>query len=647
MKPNSTFVRKSRLLHCLCAMVFLISFRGSTLALAQDALPKSVDEIVSRIRAVAARHSSVCSVATIAQTGGHRDVLLLTLSAHQNAPSSKPALLVTAGLDSTHTLSVDTALRLAEGICATHAELLNDVTFYVIACANPDGFASQFTGPRSDASGAPSAIDDDRDGAIDEDPPVDLNHDGYITVMRRLNPPIDDAPSVLPDSKEPRLLKSPDAAKGEHAIYSLYTEGLDADRDGLIAEDGTVTINLNRNFPEHWPEHSLDAGLYPLSQPETAGIAKFVIAHNNIFAAVTFGTCDNLINAPDSNGRDPAGAPKDIDGGDAAVYKEISQLFKDTTGQKRAVSGNSDGSLHSWLYAHRGIPSFATNVWGRPDPSPAPAASQPSSAPESQPENTDTKGPVTEDSKPGDTPARPAGAGPGGPGRRGGGGGRGGRGFGGGRGGDGGESAPKTDQPKANSDEDEQWLEYSDRDRNHEGFVEWMPFDHPTLGKVEIGGFVPGFKFTPPADQLAPLADKETEFVIKLAERRPKLEVRGPVVKKLAPGIYDVKLAIANTGVLPSSTAIARRARSIKPIVVRISPDLDHIVSGQRVQTNWGIDGGSESTYQWIIRADDHSSVSIELNGPDFAKRTLTFTADDNTAATPAATQPLATEETH
>ena len=59
-----------------------------------------------------------------------------------------------------------------------------------------------------------------------------------------------------------------------------------------------------------------------------------------------------------------------IDAGDVKLYTEIGRIFKDTTGQKRAPKESTAGSFHAWLYAQRGIPSFATVVWGRPDPKP-------------------------------------------------------------------------------------------------------------------------------------------------------------------------------------------------------------------------------------------------------------------------------------
>ena len=53
--------------------------------------------------------------------------------------------------------------------------------------------------------------------------------------------------------------------------------------------------------------------------------------------------------------------------GDVSLYKEISRIYKDTTSQDKAAKVDGAGSFHAWLYAQRGIPSFATTVWGRPE----------------------------------------------------------------------------------------------------------------------------------------------------------------------------------------------------------------------------------------------------------------------------------------
>ena len=541
-----------------------------------------------------------CTVDVIGASRQGRGIHILTLAGDAATADSKPALLITAGLDGRHRLGTETAIRVARRLLSDHADVLNDTTVYVIPCLNPDGLERNAGPVNYGHAGTLRVVDEDRDGAVDEDGPADLNGDGMISLMRRLNPPLDDVATHMADPVEPRLLKTPEPSKGERAVYSVYVEGLDADSDGRIAEDGPGAVDLERNFIHRWPEHEISAGPTQISEPESAALAQFVLSHRNIVLALNYGRHDNLINVPDGKGNDLSGqAPKDLDSGDVDWYKELSKVYKNLTDQQRAPSEDTAGALHSWLYAQRGIPSFATVIWGRPDASKVEKpATQPTAPPaESQPATS----PETTASKP-ESP----------------------------------EKKKDKDELKPADPEAAAWLEYSDRDRNHEGFIEWKPFKHPTLGDVEIGGFVPGFQMNPPSEKLDGLAEKQTAFAVELIKRRPKLVVQGPTVKKLASNVYEVRFGIVNEGYLPTATAIARKARSIMPTIVRISAPIDQIIAGDRVTKTWGIGGSGERlSLRWIVRMDDGGSGSIELINPQLGNQTITFKSEETAATQP------------
>ncbi len=558
-------------------------------------------------------------VDTIGSSREGRALYLLTLSGDVSTADKRPALLITAGLDARHRVGVETAVRVAKRLLADHGEMLNETTVYVIPCANPDGWERNAGKVNYGHIGTLRVLDEDRDGTADEDGPADLNGDGVISQMRRLDPPLDDKATHLADPAAPRLLKTPDAEKGERAVYSLYVEGLDADGDGNIAEDGPGQVDLDRNFMHRWPEHEMDAGPQQLSEPESAALAKFVLEHRNIVEAITYGRHDNLINVPDGKGKDVSGrGPANMDGDDVGWHKEIAKQFKEITEQERAASEDIAGSFHAWLYAQRGIPSFATVVWGRPEASKPAApeekkdevkageekaadaggnAAKPQASPDEKADKKDdAQAGKKDESKDGKKEPK----------------------------------KKKKDEVKPADAEAAAWLDYSDRDRNHEGFMEWKAFDHPTLGKVEIGGFVPGFRINPPADQLDGLAEKQAEFVAEVVKRRAKISTQGPVVKKLAAGMYEVRFGIVNDGYLPTATAMARKARSIMPTIVKISVPVEQIVSGNRVNRAWGIGGsGDRFALRWIVRVADGSDIGIETSNWQLGNQTVTFKAEE------------------
>ena len=145
----------------------------------------------------------------------------------------------------------------------------------------------------------------------------------------------------------------------------------------------------------------------------------------------------------------------------------------------------------------------------------------------------------------------------------------------------------------------------------------------------EIGGFVPGFQMNPPADQLDGLAEKQTNFAVELMKKRPKPAVEGPVVKKLASGLYEVRFGLNNDGYLPTATAMARKARSFMPTVVRLSTPVEQIMAGERVNKIFGITGGERSAFRWILRVNDGSDLSIELTNPQLGNQTISFKAEE------------------
>ncbi len=553
---------------CRFAVTPFLLLSSATAANADDGYMDHA-ALQNAVNALASEYEQ-CGVDVIGTSRQGRGLFRLTLSSNPNEADKRPALLIVAGIDGRHLVGTETAVGVASRLLANHGDLLDDVTVYVIPRVNPDGAQSNLVAPNADQRGSMRGVDEDRDGEADEDGPDDLNGDGLITLMRRTDPPLDDNATHMTDPGAPRLLKKADSAEGERAIYSVYTEGLDNDNDGQLNEDGPGAIDLDRNFMHEWPEHALDAGPYQLSEPESRAVAKFVLEHRNIVSAIVYGRHDNLINVPDGKGKDISGrGPKALDPGDVALYKEIAKVFKELTGQERAPKQNSDGSFHSWLYAQRGIPTFATVVWGRPTPSKPP-----------QDEDEETKDKPDKD----------------------------------------------KDAPKPASAEDAAWLTYSDRDREGAGFVEWQPFDHPTLGAVEIGGFVPGFRTNPPTGELDDLADKQTEFALALLQRHPKLVLQGPEVSQLGAGLYEIRFGITNEGYLPAATAMARKARSIPPTVVRVSTPIEQIVAGERVSRAWGIDGsGGRITHRWIIRAGADETVTINVVNAQLGDQSITF----------------------
>jgi hypothetical protein len=555
-----------------------------------------------------------------------------------------PALLIVAGLDGQHLVGTEMVLetlkRLADGYGHEPAvtKLLDDHVVYLIPRANPDGaerFFDPIGGALREVRGNLRPVDDDRDGALDEDGPEDLDKDGVITQMRWKDP----AGTWIEDKDEPRLMRPADPLKGERGVYKLRTEGLDRDGDGEWAEDGPGDVFPDRNFPQRWPEHDPTAGRVPMSEPEAAALAQFVWDRPQIALIVVFGLHDNVAvdakadTTGDGGGGGPGGfrfsrtMPTGIVKDDQPLYTELAKRYRDATGVTSKPSlVDDDGSFWSWTYFQLGVPSLCMHVWSPPldvaAPAPPPKEGEAKKeGEEAKKEGGDAaaKPPAPAPATPPATPPQetpPAGGGPGGPpgggggGRRGGGR-RGGPGAPGGAGGPG--DAKPGDKPAVDPDEKKLFL-WNDQKMGGAAFVPWKKVAHPTLGEVEVGGWKPYVRVNPPLTDVAELAKKHADFVLKLGELFAQIKLEGTQVEDLGGGLYRVKTTVVNDGWLPTVTSMGERDRRARPTRLDLDLGKATLVQGERRHTWTRIEGGgARRELQWLIAAPNGGDVKLAL----------------------------------
>ena len=506
------------------------------------------DELLARLDALAKSSGAAYSSRTIGFSLEKRPINVFVFG-DQDLSKRRPALLLVGGMDAEQLASPSCVVESVAAILRDKPTLLASVRIYAIPLANPDARALALATGLPRATNA-RAIDSDRDGAIDEDAPADLNGDGSITGMRMLAPPSKPATHLV-DSVDPRIMRTPNREKGERATHLLSVEGIDADSDTGVAEDPRNGVDLDRNFPHRYAEFAIDAGQFQLSEPEAIAIATFVREHPEILTAVVFGRHDTLVNFPDTKDNDSTGrTPMVYHPDDHGLYREIAKLWKDTAKIERSANQDAAGSLVLWLANHRGVAAVAANGWSRPElPKP-----------------------------PEGTPA-----------------------------------PPETGDPERAA-----WLTVSDMMYGGAGFRPWTAFDHPTLGKLEIGGFAPFFRESPNAEQADALAKASGAFVAALAERQPSLEVSAAEVTVLADGLVHVALRITNTGVVPTATAMSTIADVTPPIIVRVPVKPEAVFSGRPVEKIERLAAGESREFTWILRVDPKQPLAVSVTGAWF-----------------------------
>jgi len=484
------------------------------------AVPGYADNSAVRDRLERIARSPLARIRSLGRTRQDRDIWLLTIAPPRpvgtpaaNAGASgawstdlggnRPSLLIVAGLDAPQLHTTQLALRLAEeivvraeeaaragprgdesaqdepgrGAPAASGRLLERMTIHVIPLASPDAAERFFLQPYCDAATNFHPRDDDGDGRRDEDPPDDLNGDGWITRMRIEDP----AGRYIVHPADERLLIEADPERGERGRWRLMTEGLDNDGDRRFNEDPIGGVALDRNFPFDYPYFAPGAGEFQVSEPETQAVADFVFDHAELAAVLTFCPRGNLLHLPPSV---PAGKQGRIKtkllSADSPYLAHLGKIYRKLhPGDDPPKGAKSGGTLADWAYFHSGRWSLTTPGWWPP---------KLSEAVDREPD------PPAEEA---DVPEQP------------------------------------DDQPEKESANDDKraadqrrllaWLESNSID----GFVPWQRVEHPDFPgrRVEVGGLKPLITSNPPLEQLEPLVAPHVEFLERLAALLPRLEL--------------------------------------------------------------------------------------------------------------------------
>ncbi|HEX7486145.1 MAG TPA: M14 family metallopeptidase [Vicinamibacterales bacterium] len=628
-------------------------------------------ELSAELKAIAAANPTLARVASIGRTREGRDIWAVEVANPAGTPvDQRPALLVAANFEGDHLIGSELALYLVDALVRGYAadaaikQRLDNHVIYVVPRVNVDGAELMFAPIRSGRRTNATPYDADNDGRTDEDGPEDLNKDGFITLMRVKDPM---GPYAI-SPEDPRLMKRADPTKGETGGWSLYWEGLDKDHDGFIAEDGPGGVDINRNFMHQYPYYEPDAGRYMAGEAETRAVLEYVLKHRNIAAILSFGESDNLIATPSRRGElapanpinlidfagrtlaearrvglfqdvggfggrsgrggggmfvmDEGGFPGGGRGGasgqptgraampaqrpntaiatlDFEYFRAISEKYRELTGLRAAGFTRAPaGAFFEYGYYQYGVPSFSTPGWGLPGG--GRQAGMGTGAPGGA----------------GAPAAIMAGA-PAAFGQRG----------GGGRGAFGGAALDATaaEVPEGIDLRLLQWMDAEKID----GFVKWVPFRHPTLGDVEIGGFKPYVTTNPPAAKIAELGAAHAKFAVYLTSLFAKVKIARTEVTALGAGLFRIKADIENSGYLPTAVAQGVQARAVKPIMVQLGVPPESILTGNEKTTQIPTlaGSGSRQSFEWVIKGAPGSTVTLKAvsqkSGTDTATLTL------------------------
>ncbi|MHB1193253.1 MAG: M14 family metallopeptidase [Longimicrobiales bacterium] len=412
-------------------------------------------------------------------------LMMLEITNESTGPASeKPALYVDGGIHAGEFTGSSVATHFIGHLLQGFGKdprvtaLLDRRAFYVRPKFNPDGSDLALLHDQSLRS-TPTPMDEDEDGVADEDPPQDLDGDGWITQMRVPSP---EGAWVL-DPTDARILVRDPGQEQPGARFDVVREGVDDDGDGALNEDGFGGIDMNRNFPRNWEREHLQegAGDFPLSEPETRAAVEFINAHRNITGIIHGHTSGGFVYRLPS-----AVTPSMFPEIDLQLIVHMGEEYTRTTGRPVRPSSTHPtehryGTLLSWAYWDQGIigwvPEFVPG-------------------PEEWVTDYDGNGEISE----------------------------------------------------AESHR------FNDEELGGRYFSPWKVFDHPQLGRVEIGGWHTKFwGQNPPPEFLEAETAQQMPWYLYIAEQSPLLEVTEPRVTAQGDGTFRVEVTLSNAGYLPTS----------------------------------------------------------------------------------------------
>ncbi|MGQ8336034.1 M14 family metallopeptidase [Sunxiuqinia sp. A32] len=519
--------------------------------MAQDSYPTN-KEITNRLQTLALNSSVTLN--SLTKTVGGNDIWVLKIGVGDL--DNKPGVAVVGGVEGYHLLSVELALQFAERLLNEHSEVLDSTTFYVFPNVSPDAYNQYFAPIKYERRGNAVGKDQDRDGAISEDPYDDLNKDGYISLMRVENPIGD----YKADPMNPDLLVKVDHAKGEQGNYMAYTEGLDNDKDGQFNEDLEEGIAFNKNFTYKFPVFKPLADDYPVSQLETRAIVDYLFDQWNIFAFVTFSPANNLSEPLKFNDND---AKKKVVASmlekDVAINKMVSDIYNEAITQKAFQQSNhgTDGDFFQWAYFHFGRLSFSTPGWWVPEVNREKSE-------ENSNEEEKEKGETTKES-----------------------------------------NFIKWAEKEGLDDVFIPWTKIS-----HPDFPDQI---------VEIGGIKPFAMTNPPYSMVDNIAIQHTDFILRLAAMHPNLEFHHSKIEKLDGGLTRITVDLVNNSSLPTHSEMGKRSRWLRKIRVDINKDKEEVLAGNTINLIDKLDAYESKTLSWIVKGSGNLEIKAGAAHTGFA----------------------------
>ena len=520
----------------------------------------------------AVEYPNLATLITIGKTPQGRDLWILTITNKETgAADEKPGFWIDGNTHAGEITGTEACLKAIWHLLTKYGEdgfiteLLDTRAFYVMPKVNPDGselYLSESYSRVGSAIPNPDFEDEFAEGLY----PEDLDGDGFITMMRVEDPNGDWKVSV----EDPRVLVKRKPEESGGVYYRVYREGLIKNYDGgeVKVAPPRWTGGSNRNFPAGWaPTQSGQGGKFPLWEPEIRAMADYFYEHKNIGGLLTYHTYSGIVMRPyafwGDKRYDEKGLEKDL-----AVYNALGSLGVEMSGwpvtspyEEMTLDKKKAraGCSMDWWYDHFGLLMFGIEIWDMPSRAGLPNFH---------------------------------------------------------------ERGMRFVMGDLSEEESLKLIAWIDGNTDGKGFADWETFNHPQLGKVEIGGMRTKFTMqNPPPHLLDSALDKIYMFPLKLAAMLPLVKVTKANAESLGGGIYRVSVEVSNLGFLPTNvTEQRKKIRLNKPVKVKIVlGEGVELLAGKARMKIGDLEGRSD-------RLPGQPSYSVASGKPEGSKKTVDWT---------------------
>jgi len=543
-----------------------------------DRSPRS-DELTGWLEGSASDFPDLVRLTSIGTSFEGRDLWLLTVTNQTVGDASeKPAIWIDGNIHASEVTASMAIVHLIDHLTTSFGSdpdvtrALDTRTFYLVPRVNPDG-----------AELARAEVPSFVRGSVHPWPFTeqlaglvgeDLDKDGRVLQMRVEDP----NGTWKPYANDPRLLvaRRPDE-DGEGPYYRLLGEGMINDYDGVQVPTAPFQagIDPNRQFPYKWErrvEGPWDAGEYPGSEPEVAALLRAVTERKNICAYFAYHTFSGVHIRAYSDQTDESFAADDL-----WTYDVLGEMATELTGYP-SISG-----YHDFRYHPKSVIKGVGTDWAF--------------------DHLGVYSWTTEFWN----ALSAAGLG---------------------------DAHPLEWYRNHSLDDELQLLAWVDENVRG-GYVDWYEFDHPQLGRVELGGWHSELVFrNPPPHLLEAEIEPHSKLAVRIALSSPILRHRDTLVEQLDGGTWRVRVVVENAGWM--KTSVTQRAVDsgyVRPMVAQISlpPDASLVTGSTRLDLGQlggralaqnavrsfaaGSDGTDDRTVaEWIVRAPSGARCDVVVS---------------------------------